>query len=228
MALRACNNPQITGPVLSSEITKLVISHAEAEVGRLLQKRKADAVGELISFARGDGGIGEAGGGGASKRQRCNGGTATEVSPISEAGETQEKPEREASLRRARPAYQGPLRVAPRRRPRRSPPERGLGEVSAARGGDQLAAIRWAGGARSHAAPRARSNAPSNRRGGGHPCGGAARASALRSGQRSFSEASLRRETLRLAPIAPTAPGETPLLDIAPLGTPSTLDPTSH
>ena len=87
MALRACNNPQITGPVLSREITKLVISHAEAEVGRLLQKRKADAVGELISFARGDGGIGEAGGGGASKRQRCNGGTATEVSTIFKAEE---------------------------------------------------------------------------------------------------------------------------------------------
>ena len=45
MALRACNNPQITGPVLSREITKLVIVHAEAEVGRLLQKRKADAAG---------------------------------------------------------------------------------------------------------------------------------------------------------------------------------------
>ena len=35
MTLWACNYPQITGPVLSRE-------HAEAEVGRLLQKRKAD------------------------------------------------------------------------------------------------------------------------------------------------------------------------------------------
>jgi len=116
MALRACNNPQITGPVLSREITKLVISHAEAEVGRLLQKRKADAVGELISFARDDGGIGEAGGGGASKRQRCNGGTATEVSPISEAEETQEKPEREASLLRERGRTGDAARDAPARR----------------------------------------------------------------------------------------------------------------
>ena len=55
MALRACNYPQITGPVLSRE-------HAEAEVGRLLQKRKADVAWGLVSFARGDGGTGEAGG----------------------------------------------------------------------------------------------------------------------------------------------------------------------
>ena len=37
MALPACNNPQITGPVLGHEITKLVTVHAEAKIGRLLQ-----------------------------------------------------------------------------------------------------------------------------------------------------------------------------------------------
>ena len=64
MAIRLCYNPQITGPMLSREITKLVISHEEAEVGRLLQKQKADAAGGLVSFARGDEGTGEAGEGG--------------------------------------------------------------------------------------------------------------------------------------------------------------------
>ena len=61
MALRACNNPTITKSALSREITKLVIVHAEAEVGRLLQARKADATdaaGGLVSFARGNGGTG--------------------------------------------------------------------------------------------------------------------------------------------------------------------------
>ena len=116
MALRACNNPQITGPVLSREITKLVISHAEAEVGRLLQKRKADAVGELISFARGDEGIGEAGGGGASKRQRCNGGTATEVfrsgRDAREAGEGGLAPARARADRGRRPRRARPPGVS--------------------------------------------------------------------------------------------------------------------
>ena len=90
MALRACNNPTITKSALSREITKLVIVHAEAEVGRLLQARKADATdkaGGLVSFARGDGGMGETGRRESSKRQRCDGGTANEVSPISESEE---------------------------------------------------------------------------------------------------------------------------------------------
>ena len=96
MALRACNNPQITGPVLSREITKLVISHAEAEVGRLLQKRKADAVGELISFARDDGGIGEVGGGG-----QASGSVATGAPPL--RFRRSPKPKRRKRSRRGRP-----------------------------------------------------------------------------------------------------------------------------
>ena len=67
MALRACNNLTITKSALSREITKLVIVHAEAEVGRLLQARKADATdaaGGLVSFARGNGGTGGDGGDG--------------------------------------------------------------------------------------------------------------------------------------------------------------------
>jgi len=93
MALRACNNPIITKSALNREITKLVIVHAEAEVGCLHQARKADVTdtaGGLVSFARGDGGTGETGETGgreSSKRQRCDGGTANEVSPISESEE---------------------------------------------------------------------------------------------------------------------------------------------
>lgn len=88
MAIRACDNPRITSSVLSREINKLVIVHAEAEVRRLLHKRKADAARGLISFARGDGRTWEAREGEVSKRKRCHGGAANEVSPISEAEET--------------------------------------------------------------------------------------------------------------------------------------------
>ena len=45
MALRACNNPKITSPMLSREITRLVNERAKDAVDRLLQKRKADAAG---------------------------------------------------------------------------------------------------------------------------------------------------------------------------------------
>ena len=57
-------------------------------------------------------------GGVASKRQRCNGGTANEVLPISEAQETQEKPEREASLLRERGRTGDASRGVPARRVR--------------------------------------------------------------------------------------------------------------
>ena len=43
MALRACNNPKITSPILSRKIARLVNERAKDAVDRLLQKRKADA-----------------------------------------------------------------------------------------------------------------------------------------------------------------------------------------
>ena len=71
MALRACNNPKITSPILSREITRLVNERAKDAVDRLLQKRKADAAGGIGTLGRGEGGAGEAGGGGdGGKRQR--------------------------------------------------------------------------------------------------------------------------------------------------------------
>ena len=62
MALRACNNPKITSPILSREITRLVNERAKDAVDRLLQKRKADAAGGIGTLGRGEGGAGEAGG----------------------------------------------------------------------------------------------------------------------------------------------------------------------
>ena len=63
MAIRACNNPKITSPILSREITRLVNERAKDAVDRLLQKRKADAAGGIGTLGRGEGGAGEAGGG---------------------------------------------------------------------------------------------------------------------------------------------------------------------
>ena len=55
MSIRACKNPQITGPVLSREITKLVTECAKADVA-LFKKQKADADGSLVAFSTGQGG----------------------------------------------------------------------------------------------------------------------------------------------------------------------------
>ena len=56
MALCAGNNPQITGPVLSRKITKLVAEHAKANVAHILQKRKTDyAVVGLVALSAGKG-----------------------------------------------------------------------------------------------------------------------------------------------------------------------------
>ena len=63
MALRACNNPKITSPILSREITRLVNECAKDAVDRLLQKRKADAAGGIGTLGQSEGGAGEAGGG---------------------------------------------------------------------------------------------------------------------------------------------------------------------
>ena len=51
MSLRACNNPQITGPVLSREITKLMAARAKAVGGNILQKRNADAACSLVALS---------------------------------------------------------------------------------------------------------------------------------------------------------------------------------
>ena len=53
MALPACNNPQITGPVLSREITKLVAARAKVAVANILQKRNANAAGLLVALSTG-------------------------------------------------------------------------------------------------------------------------------------------------------------------------------
>lgn len=45
MAIRAYNNPTITGPALSRAISRLVNEHDNAAVERLLQNRKVDAAG---------------------------------------------------------------------------------------------------------------------------------------------------------------------------------------
>ena len=58
MALRACNNPQITGPMLSRKITKLVAARAKAVVVNILQKRNADAAGLLVALSTGEGEVG--------------------------------------------------------------------------------------------------------------------------------------------------------------------------
>ena len=54
MALREGNNPQITGPILSHEITKLVAEHSKANVARILQKRKKDVVVGLVALSEGE------------------------------------------------------------------------------------------------------------------------------------------------------------------------------
>ena len=61
MAIRACNNPQITGPVLSHKIIKLVAVRATAVVACIIQKRKADTTGlrVALSTGKGKGGINE-------------------------------------------------------------------------------------------------------------------------------------------------------------------------
>ena len=55
MAIRACNNPRITSSILSREITKLVAENAKAAVTNILQKRKADAAGSLVTLSMGEG-----------------------------------------------------------------------------------------------------------------------------------------------------------------------------
>ena len=55
MAIRACNNPRITSSILSREITKLVTERAKAVVADILQKRKADAAGSLVTLSTGEG-----------------------------------------------------------------------------------------------------------------------------------------------------------------------------
>ena len=47
MTLWLCNNPSITGLVLSWDITKVVAERAKAKIDRLLQERKVDAAGGL-------------------------------------------------------------------------------------------------------------------------------------------------------------------------------------
>ena len=54
MAIWAYNNPQITGPVLSREITKLVAELAKAVVACILQKQKVDAAGLLVVLSTGE------------------------------------------------------------------------------------------------------------------------------------------------------------------------------
>ena len=67
MALRACNNPKITGPALSRAITKLVDEHAKAKFIAFSKSERLTRKGdELISFAmvrrtRGEAGEGEGG-----------------------------------------------------------------------------------------------------------------------------------------------------------------------
>ena len=58
MAIWACNNPLITISILSCEITKLVVECAKEAVTRILEKRKTDAEGPLVTLSAGEGGGG--------------------------------------------------------------------------------------------------------------------------------------------------------------------------
>ena len=53
MALRACNNPHITGPILSRKIAKLVAVPVKVAVANVLQKRKANTAGLLVALSMG-------------------------------------------------------------------------------------------------------------------------------------------------------------------------------
>ena len=55
MTLRAYNNPQITGPVPSHTMTKLMAEHAKAAITRILQKRKIDTAMGLVTLSMGEG-----------------------------------------------------------------------------------------------------------------------------------------------------------------------------
>ena len=80
IVLRVCNNSQITGPVLSHEITRLVAARAKAVAANILQKRNADATGLLVTLSTGK----KEGWG--SKQKRCavsHNVTMNKISPIS-------------------------------------------------------------------------------------------------------------------------------------------------
>ena len=55
MTLRAYNDPQITGPVPSHTITKLMVKHAKAAITHILQKRKIDEAVGLVTLSMGEG-----------------------------------------------------------------------------------------------------------------------------------------------------------------------------
>ena len=80
MALRAYNNPQITGPVLSREIIKLAAARAKAVVANILQKRNADAADLLVALSMGEK---EGRGGEVKRRAVSHHATMNEISPIS-------------------------------------------------------------------------------------------------------------------------------------------------
>ena len=53
MVLRACNSPQLIGPVVSRDITTLVDARAKAMVANILQKQNADAAGLPVALSTG-------------------------------------------------------------------------------------------------------------------------------------------------------------------------------
>ena len=82
MAIRACNNPKITSPILSREVSKAVAEHGAREVER---RRRIQAAGALVSVSRGGGDTGEDGGGGRKRSRRYSEGAAPVVSPHQDA-----------------------------------------------------------------------------------------------------------------------------------------------
>ena len=78
MAIRACNDPKITSPILSREVSKAVAEHGAREVER---RRRIQAAGALVSVSRGGGDTGEDGGGGRKRPRRHSEGGAPAVTP---------------------------------------------------------------------------------------------------------------------------------------------------
>ena len=81
MAIRACNNPDITSSILSREISKAVAEHGAREVER---RRRIQAAGALVSVSRGGGDTGEDGERRRKRSRRHSEGAAPAVTPNSD------------------------------------------------------------------------------------------------------------------------------------------------